>query len=47
MKQRYIEVKKCERRIRDDLAALGLKLEIQFKQLYHDREEVTGHLRIY
>lgn len=47
MKQRYVEVKKCEHRIRDELQALGLKLEIQFKQLYHDREEVTGHLRIY
>jgi 23S rRNA (cytidine2498-2'-O)-methyltransferase len=47
MKQRYVEVKKCERRITDDLRALGLTLEIQFKQLYHDREEVTGHLRIY
>lgn len=47
MKQRYIEVKKCERRILEDLLALGMKVEIQFKQLYHDREEVTGHLRIY
>lgn len=47
MKQRYIEVKKCERRILADLEALGLNVDVQFKQLYHDREEVTGHLRLY
>lgn len=47
MKQRYLEVKKCERRIQGELAASGLKIEVQFKQLYHDREEVTGHLRLY
>lgn len=47
MKQRYLEVKKCEERITNELQKLGYKLEIQFKQLYHDREEVTGHLRIY
>lgn len=46
MKQRYLEVKKCERRMHADLAALGLDVDIQFKQLYHDREEVTGHLRV-
>lgn len=46
MKQRYAEVKKCELRIASDLEALGYKVEIQFKQLYHDREEVTGHLRV-
>lgn len=46
MKQRYIEVRKCERRLHDELAALGIKIELQFKQLYHDREEVTGHLRV-
>lgn len=47
MKQRYLEVKKCERRILTELAALGMNVEVQFKQLYHDREEVTGHLRVY
>ncbi len=46
MKQRYAEVKKCEERIVSDLEKLGLKVEIQFKQLYHDREEVTGYLRV-
>jgi len=47
MKQRYMEVKKCELRIFSELEALGLNIDVQFKQLYHDREEVTGHLRIY
>ena len=46
MKQRYLEVKKCEERIRSALEKAGFKVEIQFKQLYHDREEVTGHLRV-
>ena len=46
MKQRYAEVKKCEERICNELGKAGFNVEIQFKQLYHDREEVTGHLRI-
>lgn len=47
MKQRYLEVKKCEERIRAELEKAGFGVEIQFKQLYHDREEVTGHLRVF
>jgi 23S rRNA (cytidine2498-2'-O)-methyltransferase len=47
MKQRYLEVKKCEQRILSELEALGFRVSVQFKQLYHDREEVTGHLRVY
>jgi 23S rRNA (cytidine2498-2'-O)-methyltransferase len=47
MKQRYAEVKKCEERIRAELEKAGFGVEIQFKQLYHDREEVTGHLRVF
>jgi 23S rRNA (cytidine2498-2'-O)-methyltransferase len=47
MKQRYMEVKKCEQRILSELAGLGLKAELHFKQLHHDREEVTGHLRLF
>lgn len=46
MKQRYLEVKKCEERIRQELEKAGLTVDIQFKQLYHDREEVTGYLRV-
>jgi len=43
MKQRYQEVLKCRQIIE---AAVGSRetLRLQFKQLYHDREEVTGHL---
>ncbi|RYY75986.1 MAG: 23S rRNA (cytidine(2498)-2'-O)-methyltransferase RlmM [Gammaproteobacteria bacterium] len=47
MKQRYLEVKKCEQRILKELRSAGLNVGIQFKQLYHDREEVTGHLRVF
>ncbi|HWV15952.1 MAG TPA: 23S rRNA (cytidine(2498)-2'-O)-methyltransferase RlmM [Cellvibrio sp.] len=47
MKQRYLEVKKCEQRILSELRSAGFKASIQFKQLYHDREEVTGHLRVF
>ena len=47
MKQRYLEVKKCEERIVKELTKAGFNVSIQFKQLYHDREEVTGHLRVY
>ena len=47
MKQRYLEVKKCEARIRTELEKAGFGVEIQFKQLYHDREEVTGYLRVF
>lgn len=47
MKQRYLEVKKCEQRILKELEGQGLDVDIQFKQLYHDREEVTGHLRVF
>ncbi len=47
MKQRYLEVKKCEERILKELSSLGFDAAIQFKQLYHDREEVTGHLRVF
>ncbi len=45
MKQRYAEVKRLLERIADGLAARGVKASIGCKQLYHDREEVTCHLR--
>jgi len=45
MKQRYLEVQKCRERILTELEAEGLKVTLDFKQLYHDREEVTGYLR--
>jgi 23S rRNA (cytidine2498-2'-O)-methyltransferase len=46
MKQRYAEVKKCEERLMAEMAAAGIRATINFKQLYHDREEVTGHIRV-
>jgi 23S rRNA (cytidine2498-2'-O)-methyltransferase len=47
MKQRYLEVKKCKERMLSELQASGMNIELEFKQLYHDREEVTGHLRVH
>ncbi len=46
MKQRYAEVKKLQERMQTQLDEAGVSASIQFKQLYHDREEVTGHLRV-
>lgn len=43
MKQRYQEVKKCQQIIEQAVQS-DAGLQLQFKQLYHDREEVTGHL---
>ncbi|MDH1624419.1 23S rRNA (cytidine(2498)-2'-O)-methyltransferase RlmM [Pseudomonas chengduensis] len=45
MKQRYAEVRRLLDRIESGLAERGLKVSIGCKQLYHDREEVTCHLR--
>ncbi|QLF91933.1 23S rRNA (cytidine(2498)-2'-O)-methyltransferase RlmM [Pseudomonas sp. ABC1] len=45
MKQRYAEVTRLLERIADGLAERGVKAQIGCKQLYHDREEVTCHLR--
>ncbi|MDV7210904.1 23S rRNA (cytidine(2498)-2'-O)-methyltransferase RlmM [Azotobacter beijerinckii] len=45
MKQRYAEVRRLLERIGDGLAARGVKASIACRQLYHDREEVTCHLR--
>lgn len=44
MKKRYEELQKCAGIIEERLAAAGVKGSLRFKQLYHDREEVTGHL---
>ncbi|MBD9400185.1 23S rRNA (cytidine(2498)-2'-O)-methyltransferase RlmM [Pseudomonas sp. PDM11] len=45
MKQRYAEVQRLLERIAEGLAARKVKASIACKQLYHDREEVTCHLR--
>ena len=46
MKQRYLEVKKRREFLEEVFAEYGLEASLAFKQLYHDREEVTGHIRI-
>jgi len=43
MKKRYDEVRRCEAIIRDALAAAHVKHTLALRQLYHDREEVTGY----
>lgn len=45
MKKRYAEVQRCAGIIRERLEAEGMEHLLAFKQLYHDREEVTGYLR--
>ncbi|MCU1716890.1 23S rRNA (cytidine(2498)-2'-O)-methyltransferase RlmM [Pseudomonas sp. 5P_3.1_Bac2] len=45
MKQRYAEVQRLLTRLEEDFAARKIKVSIACKQLYHDREEVTCHLR--
>ena len=45
MKQRYAEVRRLLLRLEESFAARRIKVSIACKQLYHDREEVTCHLR--
>ena len=44
MKKRYLEVQRCGRMIEEALTGAGIAHSLRFKQLYHDREEVTGYL---
>lgn len=46
MKQRYDSVKSAQNIINDILEKQQLKYQFQAKHLYHDREEVTVHLRL-
>ncbi|WP_313301563.1 23S rRNA (cytidine(2498)-2'-O)-methyltransferase RlmM [Pseudomonas sp.] len=45
MKQRYAEVRRLLERMEATFKARKVKVSIACKQLYHDREEVTCHLR--
>ena len=45
MKKRYQEVLNCRDKIESRLSEAGVRYELRFRQLYHDREEVTGHIR--
>jgi len=44
MKQRYLEVNLCRDRILSTLKTKNIHVELNFKQLFHDREEVTGFI---
>ena len=44
MKKRYDEVKRCEQRIREVTKRAGVNVDLRIRQLYHDREEVTGYV---
>jgi len=45
MKKRYDEVLRCDERLAARLAGAGTRARWRLRQLYHDREEVTGYLR--
>lgn len=45
MKRRFDEVKRCRDIIEKTLVRAGFPYRLKFKQLYHDREEVTGLLQ--
>lgn len=44
MKKRHEEVKRCREIIETTLDKVEIPFRLSFKQLYHDREEVTGYL---
>jgi 23S rRNA (cytidine2498-2'-O)-methyltransferase len=44
MKKRYEEVMRCIAIIGESLAAASVRGDLRVRQLYHDREEVTGYL---
>ncbi len=44
-KKRRDELERCRALIEERLDRAGVAFRLRFKQLYHDREEVTGHLR--
>jgi 23S rRNA (cytidine2498-2'-O)-methyltransferase len=44
MKKRYDEVQRCASRILEITGHAGMNVELRIRQLYHDREEVTGFL---
>lgn len=46
MKQRYHEVNLCHEKIVSALKSKQIQVNLQFKQLFHDREEVTGFISL-
>jgi 23S rRNA (cytidine2498-2'-O)-methyltransferase len=45
MKKRYEEVLRCVERIDARLARSSVDAKLALRQLYHDREEITGYLK--
>ncbi len=45
MKKRFQEVQKCIELMNEIIAKSGFEVDMSFKHLYHDREEITGHIR--
>ncbi|MEO8739037.1 MAG: 23S rRNA (cytidine(2498)-2'-O)-methyltransferase RlmM [Casimicrobiaceae bacterium] len=43
MKKRYAEVQRCQTIIGETLDARRVRHTLRFRQLYHDREEITGY----
>jgi len=46
MKQRYPEVKGCLASLESALQEQGVQYHLAAKHLYHDREEITVHVRV-
>ncbi|MEC9482304.1 MAG: 23S rRNA (cytidine(2498)-2'-O)-methyltransferase RlmM [Halomonas sp.] len=46
MKQRWVEVERCLARLEDALLQANVASTVRCKQLFHDREEVTVHVRL-
>ncbi|RCV86956.1 23S rRNA (cytidine(2498)-2'-O)-methyltransferase RlmM [Vreelandella rituensis] len=46
MKKRWEEVTRCLTHLESSMASAGVRAKIQCRQLYHDREEVTVHVRL-
>jgi 23S rRNA (cytidine2498-2'-O)-methyltransferase len=46
MKKRYEEVNRCREIVGSELAQSAVRYDLSIKQLYHDREEVTGFARL-
>ena len=44
MKRRFEELQHCKELMEDILQDKRVHYQLAFKQLYHDREEVTGYL---
>lgn len=45
MKKRYAEVRLCLQKLAEQLTQNGFEFQMQAKHLYHDREEITVHVR--